>query len=241
MDFLCKMSVSNIYFKLSFLVTINKFSTTSSASLPLPKICRWRWHPKCPQIWVTASQPLFFPLHTHWVPPRPTSRLPLVEGSRMMAVAGRAAAAKGFITLHWEFHCCSTEKKEDKGLQLDHWVSLGLLGMEGEPEGGGGDTEEEGGAVSPSSQVGLNLWLSHEGRGEKLSLQKNVWEKKIQVGGGGGMKGEGVEVGGWGVFTYYMCDITHSLSFSTKSQRTSAGQSPSPQNQEKKTARCIFY
>lgn len=105
----------------------------------------------------------------------------------------------------------------------------------------GGDTEEEGGAVSPSSQVGLNLWLSHEGRGEKLSPQKNVWERKIKVGGGGGMKGEGVEVGGWGVFTYYMCDITHSLPFSTKIQRTSAGQSPSPQNQEKKTARCIFY
>lgn len=47
------------------------------------------------------------------------------------------------------------------------------------------------------------------------------------------MKGEGAEVGGWGVFTYYMCDITRSLSFSTKIQRTSAGQSPSPQNQEK--------
>lgn len=142
MDFLCKMSVSNIYFKLS-LVTKNKFSTTSSASLPLPKICRWRWHPKCPQIWVTASQPLFSPyIHTE-CPPRPTSRLPLVEGSRMMAVAGRAAAAKGFITLHWEFHCCSTEKKEDKGLQLDHWVSLGLLGMEGEPEGGGTQRKRE--------------------------------------------------------------------------------------------------
>lgn len=117
----------------------------------------------------------------------------------------------------------------------------GITGDGGRTRKGGGDTEEEGGAVSPSSQVGLNLWLSHEGRGEKLSLQKNVWDKKIQVGGGGGMKGEGVEVGGWGVFTYYMCDITHSLSFSTKSQRTSAGQSPSPQNQEKKTARCIFY
>lgn len=71
MDFLCKMSVSNIYFKLSFLVTKNKFSTTSSASLPLPKICRWRWHPKCPQIWVTASQPLFSPyIHTE-CPPAP--------------------------------------------------------------------------------------------------------------------------------------------------------------------------
>lgn len=85
----------------------------------------------------------FFPLHTHWVPPRPTSQLPLVEGSRMMAVAGRAAAAKGFIALHWEFHCCSTEKKEDKGLQLDHWVSLGLLGMGGEPERGGTQRKRE--------------------------------------------------------------------------------------------------
>lgn len=54
------------------------------------------------------------------------------------------------------------------------------------------------------------------------------------------MKGEGVEVGGWGVFTYYMCDITRSLPFSTKIQRTSAGQSPSPQNQEKKNSQMYF-
>lgn len=179
----------------------------------------------------------FFPLHTHWVPPRPTSRLPLVEGSRMMAVAGRAAAAKGFITLHWEFHCCSTEKKEDKGLQLDHWVSLGLLGMEGEPEGGGG---HRGRGRSSISQFTSGTELMVISWGEKLSPQKNVWERKIQVGGGGGMKGEGVEVGGWGVFTYYMCDITRSLPFSTKIQRTSAGQSPSPQNQEKKNSQMYF-
>lgn len=82
MDFLCKMSVSNIYFKLSFLVTKNKFSTTSSASLPLPKICRWRWHPKCPQIWVTASQPLFSPyIHTE-CPPAP------LHGSHWLRAAG---------------------------------------------------------------------------------------------------------------------------------------------------------
>lgn len=178
MDFLCKMSVSNIYFKVSFLVTINKFSTTSSASLPLPKICRWRWHPKCPQIWVTASQPLFFPLHTHWVPPRPTSRLPLVEGSRMMAVAGRAAAAKGFITLHWEFHCCSTEKKEDKGLQLDHWVSLGLLGMEGDQKGGGRRHRGRGRSSISQFTSGTELMVISWGeRGETEPPEKCLREK----------------------------------------------------------------
>lgn len=240
MDLLCKMSVSNIYFKLSFLVTINKFSTTSSASLPLPKICRWRWHPKCPQIWVTASQPLFFPLTYTLSAPPPHFTAPIGWGQQDDGSGRKSGCSK---RLHHAALRVSLLLHREEGRQRFAAWPLSVPGITG--DGGrtrrGGDTEEEGGAVSPSSQVGLNLWLSHEGRGEKLSPQKNVWERKIKVGGGGGMKGEGVEVGGWGVFTYYMCDITHSLPFSTKIQRTSAGQSPSPQNQEKKTARCIFY
>lgn len=213
MDFLCKMSVSDIYFKLSFLVTINKFSTTSSASLPLPKICRWRWHPKCPQIWVTASQPLFFPLHTHWVPPRPTSRLPLVEGSRMMAVAGRAAAAKGFITLHWEFHCCSTEKKEDKGLQLDHWVSLGLLGMEGEPErrGGGGHRGRGRSSISQFTSGTELMVISWGERGETEPPEKCVREKNTS---GRRRRDEGWGSRGGGMGGIHILYVWHhSLSF----------------------------
>lgn len=240
MDFLCKMSVSNIYFKLSFLVTKNKFSTTSSASLPLPKICRWRWHPKCPQIWLTASQPLFSPyIHTE-CPPAP------LHGSHWLRAAGwwqwqeERLQQKASSRCTESFTVAPQRRRKTKVCSLTTECPWDYWGWRENQKGGGGDTEEEGGAVSPSSQVGLNLWLSHEGRGEKLSPQKNVWEKKIQVGGGGGMKGEGVEVGGWGVFTYYMCDITRSLPFSTKIQRTSAGQSPSPQNQEKKNSQMYF-
>lgn len=236
MDFLCKMSVSNIYFKLSFLVTKNKFSTTSSASLPLPKICRWRWHPKCPQIWVTASQPLFSPyIHTE-CPPAP------LHGSHWLRAAGwwqwqeERLQQKASSRCTESFTVAPQRRRKTKVCSLTTECPWDYWGWRENPKGGG----HRGRGRSSISQFTSGTELMVISWGEKLSPQKNVWERKIQVGGGGGMKGEGVEVGGWGVFTYYMCDITRSLPFSTKIQRTSAGQSPSPQSQEKKNSQMYF-
>lgn len=237
MDFLCKMSVSNIYFKLSFLVTKNKFSTTSSASLPLPKICRWRWHPKCPQIWVTASQPLFSPyIHTECPPPPPHFTAPIGWGQQDDGSGRKSGCSK---RLHHAALRVSLLLHREEGRQRFAAWPLSVPGITGD----GGRTRRgghRGRGRSSISQFTNGTELMVISWGEKLSPQKNVWERKIQVGGGGGMKGEGVEVGGWGVFTYYMCDITRSLPFSTKIQRTSAGQSPSPQNQEKKNSQMYF-
>lgn len=175
MDFLCKMSVSNIYFKLSFLVTKNKFSTTSSASLPLPKICRWRWHPKCPQIWVTASQPLFSHyIHTE-CPPPPHFTAPIGWGQQDDGSGRKSGCSK---RLHHAALRVSLLLHREEGRQRFAAWPLSVPGITGD----GGRTRRGGGTQRKREEqyLPVHKWDWTYGylmRGETEPPEKCVREK----------------------------------------------------------------
>lgn len=242
MDFLCKMSVSDIYFKLSFSVTINKFSTTSSASLPLPKICRWRWHPKCPQIWVTASQPLFFPLTYTLSAPPPHFTAPIGWGQQDDGSGRKSGCSK---RLHHAALRVSLLLHREEGRQRFAAWPLSVPGITGDggrtrKEGGGGTQRKREEQYLPVHKWDWTYGYLMRGEGRNWASRKMCERKKYKWEEEEGWRVREQRWGDGG-YSHTICVTSLALFLSLLKAREHLRGSPLLHKTKKKTARCIFY
>lgn len=174
----------------------SKESLPCFADSPFLKVHRCP-HVKWPQLWSQHLRPSHTHTHTHLLIPQGSH---CCDGAEHEEAGGaRKSGCRRRFCRESVIVESREEDEEEEALQLTTDCPEDCWGWRDENEIWGWG-EEEGGALSPSSQPKLNLWLSHEGE-ERNWAPTKMWESERRR----------VNESWKGGFTYYTCDITRSL------------------------------